>query len=82
MAARKPKAKPSSQAQVGLLGQLFHADPIDGLGWGLRLHRRVEPKDWPRALEEQVPAEHRAGAEEYLRGIAARLRVLRKLGVL
>lgn len=54
------------------------ADPIDGLGWGLRIHRCAAPRDWPRELEK-VPEEFRAGAEEYLRGIAARMRVVRRL---
>jgi hypothetical protein len=53
-------------------------DPVDGTGWGLRIQRRHEPRDWPRQLEK-VPEEHRAGAEEYLRGIAARMRVIRRL---
>lgn len=53
--------------------------PQDGSGWGVELQRFVEPKDWPRALEERVPAEHRAGAEEYLRGIAARMRIQRDM---
>lgn len=53
-------------------------DPIDGTGWGLMIQRRHKPRDWPRALES-VPEEHRAAAEEYLRGIAARMRVVRRL---
>lgn len=53
--------------------------PIDGLGWGLFLHRYHEPRDWPRLLESMVPAAHRAGAESYLRAIAQRMRVVRNL---
>lgn len=78
--ARKGKAAPPANAAAALTSSLFLAEPVDGLGWGLRLHRRVEPKDWPRALQD-VPQEHRAQAEEYLRGIAARMRVRRALGV-
>lgn len=37
-----------------------------------------QPRDWPRALEI-VPEAHRAAAEEYLRGMAARMRVIRRL---
>lgn len=40
------------------------------------IERRCAPKDWPEALKE-VPAECRGEAEEYLRGIAARIRVVR-----
>lgn len=53
--------------------------PADGLGWGLFLHRFHPMKDWPRLLESMVPAAHREGAEAYLRGIAARVRVVRNL---
>lgn len=65
-------------------GGLFAPPPApdsakDGLAWGLELHRRVEPRDWPRELEARVPPEHRAVAEEYLRGIAQRMRNLREL---
>lgn len=57
----------------------FRTAEKDGLAWGLELHRWVEPKDWPRELEARVPPEHRAVAEEYLRGIAKRMRTLREL---
>ena len=53
-------------------------EPKDGLGWGLWLHRYVEPKHWPQALKDQVPDEHRPAAETYLRGIAARMRAQRE----
>lgn len=56
-----------------------HAAKKDGLAWGLELHRWVEPKHWPRELEARVPAEHRAVAEEYLRGIAQRMRNVQAL---
>lgn len=49
-------------------------EPQSPEGWGSRIHRHVEPRGWVKALE-QVPDEHRAGAELYLRGIAARMRV-------
>ena len=48
----------------------------DCLGYAVDIERRVAPKDWPEALKE-VPAECRSEAEEYLRGIAARIRVVR-----
>jgi hypothetical protein len=44
----------------------------------ITLQRRSEPRDWPAALQ-RVPAECRAECEEYLRGIADRLRTLRNL---
>lgn len=72
--ARKGAAAPSEVAAFVPLA----ATPINGLGWGLKLHRHTEPKDWPAALAN-VPEEHRADAEEYLRGIAARMRALRQL---
>ena len=53
-------------------------EPQDGLGYGLRIHRYSAPRDWPRELGK-VPEEHRPRAEEYLRGIAARMRHLRRL---
>jgi hypothetical protein len=51
--------------------------PSDGLGWGLHLHRYHPMPAWPRLLAELVPAEHREGAEAYLRAIAQRTRVAR-----
>jgi len=51
--------------------------PSDGLGWGLHLHRYHHHRDWPRLLETMVPEEHRPGAEDYLRGIATRMRAAR-----
>jgi len=50
--------------------------PQSGLAWGVWIHRRVPPKRWPQELE-RVPPEHRQVAEQYLRGIAARMRVVR-----
>lgn len=46
------------------------------LGYAVEIERRREPKDWPEALKG-VPAECRDECENYLRGIAARLRVVR-----
>lgn len=43
------------------------------------IHRRVEPKQWPAALLD-VPEHHRHEAETYLRGIAARMRVVKIIG--
>lgn len=54
------------------------ATPQDATGWGVLIQRHHEPRDWPAQLE-RVPEEFRAGAEEYLRGIAARMRVVRRL---
>ena len=51
---------------------------MDCLGYAVDIERRVAPKDWPEALKG-VPAECSAEAEEYLRGIAARIRVVRGL---
>ena len=53
-------------------------EPQDGTGWGLQIHRHRDPRDWPHALE-QVPEQHRAEAEAYLRGIAARMRNLKRM---
>ena len=50
--------------------------PRSGLGWGVWIQRHIAPKDWPQELE-RVPPEHRQVAEQYLRGIAARMRVVR-----
>lgn len=72
----KRKRQAAAPAPSGLFP---HAEPMDGLGWGLQIHRRYEPKDWLAQLE-RVPEQHRAEAEAYLRGIAARMRVLRDMG--
>ena len=53
-------------------------EPQDGTGWGLHIHRHRDPRDWPRALE-QVPEQYREEAEAYLRGIAARMRTLKRM---
>jgi hypothetical protein len=75
--ARKGKAAPKSTGIGAAI--LASVEPQDGLGWGLRIQRRREPKDWPAALLE-VPEQYRAQAEEYLRSIAARMRTLRAMG--
>jgi hypothetical protein len=43
------------------------------------IHRRVEPRQWTAALLD-VPEQHRHEAETYLRGIAARMRVVKIIG--
>jgi hypothetical protein len=43
------------------------------------IQRRVEPRQWPAALLD-VPEQHRHEAETYLRGIAARRRVVKIIG--
>lgn len=54
------------------------------LGVSLCLHHAVEiqmtkePRDWPKALD-RVPDECRDECEDYLRGIASRMRVARGL---
>lgn len=50
----------------------------DCLGYAVEIQRRSEPRDWPRALEG-VPVECQEACEEYLRGIAQRIRVIRGL---
>ena len=79
----KSRAKSSTAGAdmfaASVAGANFRAVEKDGLGWGLELHRYVEPKHWPRELEARVPPEHRAAAEEYLRGIAQRMRNLRAM---
>lgn len=70
--ARRQKPAPVAPAPAPL------GTPQDGPGWGVYIQRRYEPRDWPRALEI-VPQELRASAEEYLRGMAARMRVIRRL---
>ena len=69
MASRQKKAGGVAHPQV---------TPQDATGWGLHIHRHYDPREWLRQLEK-VPEEHRAGAEEYLRGIAQRMRVVRRL---
>lgn len=77
--SRRRAAPQDGAAAAALFGGLSRNAPDkDGLAWGLEIHRWVEPRDWPQALE-RVPAEHRARAEEYLRGIAQRMRNLRAL---
>lgn len=48
----------------------------DALAFALDIQRTREPRQWPAALA-CVPAECRAECEEYLRGIADRLRTVR-----
>lgn len=50
----------------------------DCLGYAVEIERRREPRDWPKALEG-IPAECRGEVEDYLRGIAQRIRVIRGL---
>lgn len=80
--ARRREPQPAEDGGLfaaSVAGAAFREAPKDGLAWGLELHRWVEPKHWPRELEARVPPEHRAVAEEYLRGIAKRMRTLREL---
>lgn len=46
------------------------------LQFAVEIERRREPKDWPEALKG-VPDECRDECRDYLRGIAARIRVVR-----
>ncbi len=78
MSRARSRATAAAAASASLL---VDVEPQCGLGWGLRIQRRVEPSGWPAALLK-VPEQHRAQAEEYLRGMAARMRVLRRLGKL
>lgn len=48
----------------------------DCLSYAVEIERTREPRDWPKALEG-VPVECRERCEEYLRGIAQRIRVVR-----
>jgi len=74
---RTPKAEAGGELfAASVAGAAFRDAPKDGLGWGLELHRWTDPREWPAGLE-RVPAEHRAVAEDYLRGIARRMRTLR-----
>jgi hypothetical protein len=50
----------------------------DCLGYALNIERRRPLREWKRAIEE-VPAECRAEVEQYLRGMAERIRVIRGL---
>jgi hypothetical protein len=50
----------------------------DCLSYAIEIERTRAPKDWPTALKA-VPEQCRAECEEYLRGIAARIRVVREL---
>ena len=67
---RKVEPEPAGAALLALAGR---QEPNTGLGWGSFIHRHHEPRTWPQQLE-RVPQELRAEAEEYLRGIAARMR--------
>lgn len=79
MATARSSAEGAAAAAVAQHQAATRSAIKDGLGWGLELHRFVEPKDWPAALQSRVPAEHRQGAEEYLRGIAQRMRNLKAM---
>ena len=48
----------------------------EAIAYGSAIHRYVPTTDWPEALA-RVPEDRRQGAEEYLRGIAKRMRVAR-----
>jgi len=50
----------------------------DCLSYASEIERRRAPKDWPEALKG-VPEECQDACREYLRGIAARIRVVRGL---
>lgn len=50
----------------------------DCLMHAVEIQRRVEPRDWPRAIA-RVPEACRAEVETYLRGIAAHIRAKRTL---
>lgn len=49
-----------------------------GTAWGLWIHRYHPTENW-RAMLATVPEQHRANAERYLRDIAERIRVVRRL---
>lgn len=68
---RKVEPEPAGAALLALAGR---AEPNSGLAWGLFIQRHHAPRDWPEALK-RVPEELRAEAEDYLRGMAARMRV-------
>lgn len=53
-------------------------DNPDALWLAVQIQLHREPRDWPKALES-LPVEFRAEAEAYLRGIAARMWVVRSL---
>lgn len=53
-------------------------DGADATAWALAIHRHVEPRQWPEALED-VPQQHHAEVERYLRDMAHRMRVARNL---
>lgn len=76
MAKRQQTEDP--KAAAAMVAALFLAEPITGLGWGLRIERRSEPRDWPAKLAE-VPLELRPEAERYLRDRAAIMRAHRAL---
>jgi len=50
----------------------------DCLGYAVEIERRRPLREWKRAIEE-VPVECRAEVEQYLRGMAERIRVIRGL---
>ena len=74
------KRAPARRGKVAAPAVVLWRDTLpagaDGLAWGLALQRYVKPSDWPKELAT-VPEQHRARAEDYLRGIAARMRYLR-----
>lgn len=53
-------------------------DTPNALNYAGAIHRYVEPPQWLAELEK-VPTEHREFVEIYLRGMAARIRVIRAI---
>jgi hypothetical protein len=50
-----------------------------GLGHAMRIQRQHDPREWRRQVDAIEDADERAVAEEYLRGMVDRIRVLRAL---
>lgn len=50
-----------------------------GLNIGLELHRHHEPKTWRARVDAIEDPEERKAAEDYLRGIIARAKVVKAL---
>ncbi len=56
-----------------------HLPDAGGLYYGLKIHRFVEPRDWPAAIAAYVPEPLRPEAERYLRDVAAVMRSMRRM---
>lgn len=57
----------------------MHVPPdADALWYAVQIQRDRQPRDWPAALTS-VPEQFRPAAEDYLRGMAQRMRYLRSL---